>query len=122
MDCWLIIEVWIQMQEWYKDAVEHPPPTCIVIINHMTEEQVRMYRHVPFLGQTIFVGGNPFPIDYSSLKDEEIILVVRRLHLSCLGGLLGIWAEHLLQWLNEATLEEESDATYWQKVVAIFQA
>ena len=35
---------------------------------------------------------------------------------------MGIWAEHLHQWLHEATREEEPDLTNFQKVVAIVQA
>ena len=42
--------------------------------------------------------------------------------MNCLGGLLVIWAEHLHQWLHEATREEDPDFTNFQKVVAIVQA
>ena len=31
-------------------------------------------------------------------------------------------AEHLYQWLQEATREEDPETTHWQKVVVIVQA
>ena len=82
----LIREAWIYMWLWYKYAVNRPPPTSRVTINHMIEDRVELYRHVPSPGQSIPVGITPFPVDNSVLDDKEIAWEVRRLHLNHSGG------------------------------------
>ena len=68
----LIREAWIQMQGWYKDAIEHPPPPSIVSLAKMTGEREELYRHVPSPGEPIPVGDLTFLVDDDIPEDEEI--------------------------------------------------
>ena len=63
-----------------------------------------------------------FLVDYVILEDEEIAWAVRRLRLNLLGGPLGMRAEHLRQWLIDATRDDSPGATNWLKAVVIVQA
>ena len=87
----------------------------------MTVEQVELYRHVPYMVQTIHMVVHPLPVEYYIPEYEEIDWVVCRLLLNRSGGPLGIRAEHLHQWLHEETWDKAPDATNWQKVVSIVQ-
>ena len=68
------------------------------------------------------MGMTPLPIEESFPKCKEIAWVVRSLCLNRWGGPSGMRAEHLYQWLQEATREEDPETTHWQKVVVIVQA
>ena len=117
-----ILEAWIRIIGWYKDAVYHPPPPDRVTIVTMTAEQVDLYRHVPHPVQPITVGLQPFPVDESILKDNYITCMVYKLCLNCSVAPLVIRTEHLRQCLIYATQDDTPDATNWHKVVAIMHA
>ena len=68
------------------------------------------------------MGDLPFSVVDEIPEDEDIDWEVRRLHLNRSGGLSGMRAEHLCQWLIAATWDDSPDATDWLKVVAIVQA
>ena len=110
------------MRVRYKDTVGLPPPPAIVAIATMTAERVELYRHVSPPGQPIPNGDQPFLVDYSIPEDKYITWALHRLCLNRLGGPLEMQAEHLHQWLIGATWDDTTDATNWQKVVAIVQA
>ena len=42
---------------------DRPPPPSRFPIGHIMPEQVELYQHVPFPGQTITVGVHLFPVD-----------------------------------------------------------
>ena len=73
------------------------------------------------MGDPIPVGDLPLLVDYEIPEDEEISWEVRRIFLNHLEGLSVMRAEHLRQWLMNATQEDSTDAINWQKVVAIVQ-
>ena len=64
----------------------------------------------------------PLSVEDSVTDNEDISWVVFRLHLNRSGGPSCMQAEHLFQWLQEATQEKEPGATHFLKVVAILQA
>ena len=99
------------MQEWYTDATTRPSTSSRVTINSMTAERVKFYWHVPSPGQFIQMGMTPLPVEDSVTKGKDIYWEVRRLCLKRLGGPLGMQAEHINQWLQEATWENEPDAS-----------
>ena len=53
------------MRGWYKGTVDRPPPPSRVAIYTITEEQVKLYRHISSPGQPIPVGVQPFLVDDS---------------------------------------------------------
>ena len=67
------------------------------------------------------MGVHHFLVDDTIPEDEEVTWAVRRLHLNCSGGLLGIREEHLCQWLHEATQDNTHDATNRKKDFSIVQ-
>ena len=69
----------------------------------MTAKRVKLYRHIPPLGQPIPMGVQPFLVEESIPEEEDIAWAVRRLCLNRSDGLSGMIAEHLLQWLISAT-------------------
>ena len=69
----------------------------------MTVERVELYRHVPLPGQNIPVGVTPFTVEDSIRNYEEISWAVCILHLNRSGGLSGMCAQHLCQWISEST-------------------
>ena len=56
----------------YKDSIDLPPPLSRDAIDHMTIEQVEMYRYILFPWQPIPVGVYPLPIESSIPEDKEI--------------------------------------------------
>ena len=44
----MIREAWIHMWGCYKDSIDLPPPLSRDAIDHMTIEQVEMYRYILF--------------------------------------------------------------------------
>ena len=52
------------------------------------------------------MGVHTFPVKYSIPEEEDITWAVCRIFLNSSGGALGMWEEHLHQWLNEATQEK----------------
>ena len=117
----LIQEAWIQMRGLYKKAVDRTPTPSRVATATMMEEQVDIYCHVSPPGQPIPMGDLNFLVDDSITEDKETAWEVRRIRLNHSGGLLGMKAEHLRQWLVYYTQDNSRDATNWQKVVAIVQ-
>ena len=107
------------MWEWYKDAVEPPPPTSRLSLSAMTEEREDLYWHVPPPGEPIPVGDLPFSVDDGIPEDEAITWAVRKIRLnrSCSPSVMQ--AEHLRQWLIAAMRDDAPDSTNWLKVVAI---
>ena len=93
-DLRLIRETCIRMMRWYKDNMDTPQPPSRVAITTMKAERVKIYRHVPPIGQSITVGVNPFLVENSTPEDEETAWTVRRIHLSQSGGPSEIRAEH----------------------------
>ena len=110
------------MREWYRDAVDRPLLPTIVAIATMTAERVELYRHVSPPGQPIPNGDQTFLVDYSIPEDKYITWALYRLCLNRSGGPLEMQAEHLHQRLIGATWDDTTDATNWQKVIAIVQA
>ena len=96
-----------------------PPPPIRVAIAIITAERVELYQNVPPPGQPIHVGVQPLPVDDSIPEDKEIAWAVRQLLQNRSGGLSGMRAEHLRQWLIAATWDDTPDATNWLKVVNI---
>ena len=80
-------------------------------ITAMTAERVELYRPVPPLGQPIPVGVQPFPVEDSISDEEEIAWELCRLCLNLSGGLSEFRAEHLRQWMIDATWDRTPDAT-----------
>ena len=117
----LIREACISMWGWYKDAMDRSPPPARVDISAMTEERVEVYWHVKPPVQPIPVGLQPFLVDDFIPEDEEIAWAVRRLCLNSSSVPSVIRAEHLRQWLHEATRDNALDSTNWQKFVYIVQ-
>ena len=118
----LICKTWIWIQGWYRDAVDRPLPPSRVALATMTAERKDLYRNFPTLGEPIPVVNLPFSVDDGIPEDEEIAWAVHRLCLNCLCGPSGMQAEHLRQWLIDATRDDPPDTTNWLKVVAIVQA
>ena len=65
-------------------------------------EQVDLYQRVPNLGETIPVLVDPFAVENSIPEEVDIEWDVKRIRSNRSGGPLGIWSEHLRQWLAEA--------------------
>ena len=82
-----------------------PPPPARVTIEKMMLERVALYRQFFLTGRTVPVEVTPFPVDDYIPEGEKITEAVKRLQLNCSGGLLGIRADNLHQWLWEATRE-----------------
>ena len=81
-----------------------------------------LYRHEPTTGRATPVEVTPFPIEESILEEAEVVEAVNHLLFNCLVEPLGVRAENLHQWLQEATQEKDLDATNWEKVVVLVQA
>ena len=64
----------------------------------------------------------PFLGDYYVPEDEEVDLLVHRLHRNRAGGPSGIQAENLWSWLEAAIREDSSDPTQWEKVAGMIQS
>ena len=88
----------------------------------MTAERVEIYHHVPPPGRSIPMEVTPFPAEDSITGYADISETVKHLRLNRLGGPSGIQAEHLCQWLREATREEDPNIANWDKVSAIVHA
>ena len=58
----------------------------------------------------------------SILGEEDIEEAFNHIRLNHSGGTSGIQAEHLRQWLWDATWEKYPDVENWEKVVALMQA
>ena len=54
-------------------------------------------------------------------KEVYIVEAVKCLRLNFLGGPSVIQEEHIHQWLQEATWEEDPDVSNWNKVVTLVQ-
>ena len=72
-------------------------------IKWMIKDRVELYLFFPPLGRSIPVEVTPFPVEDSISGEAEIADAITHLCLNCLLGPLGMWVDHLLQWLQEAT-------------------
>ena len=95
-------------------------PKLMYIVELMAE-RFELYRHIPPPEYPILVGYLPFLVDEAILEDEEISWAVRRLLLNRAGGLSGMRAEHLCQWLIAVMWDDLPDSANWKNVVTIVQ-
>ena len=98
----------------YRYAIYRPPSPARVSISTMTVEGVELYWHVPLPGQPVPVEVQPFMLEYSIPKEEEIAWAVCRLRLNLSGNPSGMRAEDLRQWLISADWDNKPDATKWK--------
>ena len=59
--------------------------------------------------ETIPINVGPFKGNVETPEDVKIRDVVKRLHNGSAGGVLGVWARHMKEWLRGVIAEEEHD-------------
>ena len=99
-------EAWHCMDGWCKDAVECNPPPARVTLKRIIAERVDLYHQVQPPGENIPTSVEPFQVEDLVPNEDGIEWVVRRLWNNLSRGTLGMRAEHLKGWLEEARKAE----------------
>ena len=95
-------EAWHWIKGWYHSVVDLSLPLAWVSLKRITSERVDLYSYIPPPGENIPIYTNPFPVDDSVPKEDNIEWAVKRLRNHRSRGLLRMRAEHMKRWLAAA--------------------
>ena len=104
-------EAWQIVQGWYQDVEDREPTPCWESMARQTKERVELYAKVdpPGIQSQLTLIGN-FPVNNETPEDAELRDVVKGLCNGRAGGVSGIRAEHMKEWLT-GMIEEEEQGT-----------
>jgi len=100
-------EAWRLLKGWYQNVEDRAPKPCYHSIERQTRERVELYTKVQPPGDPIPINIDPFAINDEVPTDAEVREVVRGLRNGRAGGVSGIRAKHMKQWLRDVVTEEE---------------
>ena len=95
-------EAWRGLKGWYSAVEERAPKPCYLSMQKQTNERVALYGKVDPPGEPIPINIDPFTINDAIPTEPEIRSVVKGLRNGRAGGVSGIKAEHMKQWLHDA--------------------
>jgi len=119
-------EAWRLIKGWYQVAEDRAPKSCHQLMEQQTKERVELYTKVPPPGDPIPINIDPFEMNDEVPTDEELRGVVFGIRNGRAGGVSGIHAKHMKQWLCDAVVEEENGTTglgnEWRVFLGLIQA
>ena len=100
-------EAWRLLKGWYRVAEDRAPKPCYKAMAKQTSKRAELYARVQPPGEPIPINIQPFDIDDLVPKESKIQAVVRGLRNGRAGGVSGIKAKHIKQWMWDMVKEEE---------------
>ncbi len=99
-------EAWRSIKGWYRSVEDRPPKPNYQRMEALTQERIDLHSAQPPPGDPIFINVDPFDVNDDIPMDGEIRAGVKSLWNGRAGGLGGMRAEHLKQWLRNIKEEE----------------